>query len=87
MYSNATTSTLNITGATAAMNGYKYQVVVSSGSCNSTSVAATLVVNSVPAQPSTISGVLSFARERHKPIQSLMFLASLTPGIRRQVGH
>src|SRR5690606_28058211 len=49
-YSGTTTSTLGITGATGAMNGYKYQVIVSSGSCNIISSAATLTVNTVPAQ-------------------------------------
>jgi len=55
VYSGATTSTLNITGATAAMNGYIYHVVLT-GTCPppATSSNATLtVVNpvSITAQP------------------------------------
>lgn len=49
-YSGVTTQTLNITGATAGMNGYQYRVVVS-GLCtpsSTTSTAATLTVQSAP---------------------------------------
>ncbi|MGB0428823.1 MAG: PKD domain-containing protein [Bacteroidia bacterium] len=55
-YSNTSTTTLNITDASAAMDGYKYRVVVSSPSCPSTtSASANLTVNTAPAitaQPS-----------------------------------
>jgi len=56
VYSGATTANLTITGATSAMNGYVYRVVVS-GVCtpNSTSTSASLTVNASPAitsQPS-----------------------------------
>ena len=47
VYSGATTATLNITGATAGMNGYAYQVIVT-GNCaplTVTSTCATLTVN------------------------------------------
>ncbi|MFT3674722.1 MAG: T9SS type A sorting domain-containing protein [Chitinophagaceae bacterium] len=48
VYSNATTSTLNITGATAGMNGYLYRCVASgSASPAATSSYGTLTVNSV----------------------------------------
>jgi len=49
VYSNATTATLNITGATAAMNTYQYRCVASviCGSTNSN--AALLTVNTAPA--------------------------------------
>jgi len=51
VYSNTTTTTLNITGASVSMNGYQYQCVVT-GSINcaltSTSVAAVLTVNPLP---------------------------------------
>jgi len=49
VYSGATTATLNITGATAGMNGYTYRVIAS-GACtpNATSTSATLTVNSPP---------------------------------------
>ncbi|MBS1620210.1 MAG: HYR domain-containing protein, partial [Bacteroidetes bacterium] len=46
VYSGATTSTLNIAGATTGMDTYQYQCVVSSGSCNSTSTAAILTISS-----------------------------------------
>jgi predicted secreted protein len=55
VYSNATTATLNITGATAGMNGYTYRAIVSNGSCNDNSNSAALTVNPAPAitsQPS-----------------------------------
>jgi len=49
VYSNATTDTLNISGATADMNGYKYRVVVSGSAGDPvTSDEATLTVNSAP---------------------------------------
>jgi predicted secreted protein len=49
-YSGATTATLTITGATAAMNGYVYRVVISgSTGCDpKTSNSVALTVNSVP---------------------------------------
>jgi poly(3-hydroxybutyrate) depolymerase len=55
-YSNVTTATLTITGATAVLNGYKYQCVVSSGTCSPNSLpnSATLTVASAPT--ATISG-------------------------------
>jgi PKD repeat protein/sugar lactone lactonase YvrE len=50
VYSNATTATLNITAATAAMNGYQYQVIVS-GTCapSVASSSALLTINAAPA--------------------------------------
>lgn len=51
IYSNAQTATLTISSATAAMNGYQYQLVVT-GNCNSeTSAIRTLTVNNVLANP------------------------------------
>lgn len=49
-YSNVTTATMTITGATLAMNGYLYRCVVSGAApCGSvTSNSATLTVNTVP---------------------------------------
>lgn len=49
IYSNATTSTLTLTGVTTSNSGYQYRVVVN-GTCSpsATSVAATLTVNSLP---------------------------------------
>ncbi|KAF2514954.1 T9SS type A sorting domain-containing protein [Flavobacterium foetidum] len=49
-YSGATTATLNITAASAAMNNYTYRAVVSGGCTpNAISNAVTLTVNSAPA--------------------------------------
>lgn len=49
-YSNVTTATMTITGATLGMNGYLYRCIVSGAApCGSvTSNSATLTVNSVP---------------------------------------
>lgn len=49
VYSGTTTATLNITGATAAMNNYRYRCVATSGVCSTTSNAAALTVNTAPA--------------------------------------
>lgn len=60
MYSNATTATLNITGLTAGMNGYRYRCVVD-GIClpfSTTSNEAVVTVNTSPAvsmQPSSVA--------------------------------
>jgi Secretion system C-terminal sorting domain/Immunoglobulin I-set domain len=45
VYTNATTATLNITGATTAINSYLYRCVVTNGCGNATSNNATLTVN------------------------------------------
>ena len=53
-YSNVTSTTLNITGTTALMNGYKYRCVVSSPTCTAVnSTGATLTV--APLAAPTIS--------------------------------
>lgn len=49
VYSGATTATLNITGATTALNGNRYRCNLSSGCGNATSNAVLLTVNSLPA--------------------------------------
>ncbi len=56
IYSNATTSTLTLTGATAIQDGYQYRCIVS-GTCTpaATTTAATLTIQEAPAistQPS-----------------------------------
>ncbi len=47
VYSGATTSTLNITGATAAMSTYQYQCIISeaTNACSTTSSAVAITVN------------------------------------------
>jgi hypothetical protein len=48
-YSNVTTTTLNITGATIALNTYQYRLVATTGTCSSNSNAATITVNNAAA--------------------------------------
>jgi hypothetical protein len=50
VYSNATTATLNITGATAAMNTYQYRCLLSNTTCTApvNSATATLTVRQLP---------------------------------------
>jgi hypothetical protein len=58
VYSGATSATLTITGATAGMNGYNYQCLVSSACSPLTSNTATLTVNTAPAittQPTNVT--------------------------------
>ena len=57
VYSNATTTTLIITGATAAMNGYQYRLVAMNGvaSCFTNSTAGTLTVSAVSGTTSVTS--------------------------------
>ena len=57
VYSNATTTTLNITGATSAMNGYQYRLKAINGtaSCATNSNAGTLTVSTVSGTTSTTS--------------------------------
>ena len=47
-YSNVTAATMNITGATAGLNGYQYRCVVNSSCSPLNSNAVTLTVNSTP---------------------------------------
>ncbi|EJG01582.1 T9SS sorting signal type C domain-containing protein [Flavobacterium sp. F52] len=53
VYSNTTTATMSITGATAGMNNYRYRAVVN-GTCSplATSNAVVLTVNPIPTTPS-----------------------------------
>jgi len=59
VYSGATSATLNITGATAGMNGYAYKCVVTGCAApNATSNCATLTVNaatSISSQPANVT--------------------------------
>ena len=48
-YSNFTTTTLNLTGSTTALNGYQYQAVLTNINGSSTPTAATLTVSSISA--------------------------------------
>lgn len=49
VYSGATSNTLNITGATGAMNNYRYRVIAGVQCGSTTSTVATLTVNVAPA--------------------------------------
>lgn len=61
-YSNATTNTLTITGATAGMNGYLYRCVAYNGpvSCFTNSNSGTLTVSSINTTSGTQSNVSCF---------------------------
>jgi hypothetical protein len=62
-YSNVTTATLNITGATAAMNTYQYRCVVT-GNCAPlivTSNPAILTINASPAAP-TVTPTVTYCQ-------------------------
>ncbi len=48
VYSGSATGTLTITGATAAMNGYKYQAIFTNSGGSATSTAALLTVDFAP---------------------------------------
>ncbi|MCX6317246.1 MAG: T9SS type A sorting domain-containing protein [Bacteroidetes bacterium] len=48
VYTNATTATLNITGASVAMNNYRYRCIASTICGSSTSAAAILTINTAP---------------------------------------
>jgi Ig-like domain CHU_C associated/Secretion system C-terminal sorting domain len=61
-YSNVTTNTLNITGATTALNTYQYRCVVSNcAAINATSNAGILTVNAVPAAP-TVTATVTYCQ-------------------------
>ncbi|MGL2995311.1 hypothetical protein ACSVH7_14990, partial [Flavobacterium sp. TSSA_36] len=47
VYSNATTSTLTITGATSGMNGFLYRCVAKDGSCSTNSSSGVLSVTTI----------------------------------------
>ena len=57
VYSGATATTLNITGATIAMNGYQYKCIAleNKGTCPSTTNTAILTVNAQPIITATTS--------------------------------
>ncbi len=59
IYSNATTSTLNLTGVTLGMNTYQYRCVITNGCGFANSNAALLTVNSIPTTPSISAGGLT----------------------------
>ncbi|GGD91556.1 S-layer homology domain-containing protein [Paenibacillus nasutitermitis] len=62
-YSGVTTTTLTITGATADLNGYVYQVIASGGVLpEATSNSAILTVNSAPEAPTIVSAVAGDAK-------------------------
>jgi hypothetical protein len=57
VYSNATTATLNITGATTTMNGFAYRCIAYNGSCSTTSNSATLTISSPQVTPSSLTNI------------------------------
>jgi hypothetical protein len=66
VYSGVTTSTLTITGATLAMNGNQYRVILTSGTCTpATSDAATLTVSSNSVTASATPTSIQLASAAH----------------------
>ena len=63
IYSGATTATLSITGATAGMSGYQYQVVVTGtgGSVNSAAAGLTVIVRTLDFNGDGVVNVLDLA--------------------------
>lgn len=57
VYSNATTATLTITGATAVMNSYQYRCIASTTCGSTTSGIGTLSVNAAPVITGTLQDV------------------------------
>lgn len=79
VYTNATTATLNITGATFAMNGYQYRVTASN-SCGSSTVSATAtltvtIVYCTPSSSGTATYINSFSTS-----SGLTNISNLTTG-------
>jgi len=60
VYSNATTTTLNITGATSAMSGYLYRCIAINGTCNTTSAHATLTVSTIVLNANSQTNIACF---------------------------
>jgi hypothetical protein len=61
IYSNATTSSLNLTGVGISENGNQYRCVITNACGNVTSTNATLTVNATPAIPTiSVSGTTTF---------------------------
>ena len=57
-YSNTTSATLNITAASTTLNGYQYRCIVTEiGECSINSTPATLTVNPLPDNSTTVSAV------------------------------
>ncbi len=57
LYSGVTTTTLNITAATAGMNGYLYRCVATNGSGPTNSNPATLTVTALPTNPTLLAKI------------------------------
>jgi len=59
-YSNVTTGTLTITGATLSMSGNRYRCIATNSAGSIPSNAATLTVNAAPAKPWAVTATGSF---------------------------
>jgi cyclophilin family peptidyl-prolyl cis-trans isomerase len=84
VYTGSTSGTLNITGATAAMNGYQYQAVFTNAAGTATSTAATLTVDSVTTQPTSQTansgGTVSFTAATSSASDSVQWKVSADGG-------
>ena len=79
VYSNATAATLNITNATAGMNGYEYRDSIT-GTCsgNAHSQAATLTINSVPSAAGAITGTVTVCQGQNGITYSISSVTGAT---------
>lgn len=87
VYSGATTATLTITGATAAMAGYQYRCIVSSGACNTTSNGAYLGVG-IAAGSVTSSSITADITSQYRASRFTVGCLSLQlSGVRMALGN
>jgi hypothetical protein len=76
IYSNATTSTLNLSGVGVSENGNSYRCVITSSCGNVTSNSASLTVNATPPMPTiSVSGATTFCQG-----ESVILTSSNTEG-------
>ena len=78
-YSNATTATMSVSGISAA-GSYQYRALLTncSGANNATSNTATLLVNTVPAQPSVITGTAAVCQGQNNVAYAVTNVAGVT---------
>lgn len=79
VYSNATTSSLTITGVTAGMNGYQYRDSIT-GTCggNGNSQAATLAILNDPSAAGTITGTATVCPGQNNVTYSITAVSGAT---------
>ncbi len=75
IYSNATTSTLNLTNIPVLYDGYSYQCIISSEGCNTTSNTSEITVEATP-----VAGTLSKSPDTNDICEGTDVSASLSVG-------